>query len=590
VLVASSDSATRELLRRVLHVGAIEVVDATDGVEALALARRLDLDLVVLDAFLAVMDGISVCSRIRALSEIEQPPILMIGLSSDRAVEVALTAGADETLSKPLNSALLRYRTRVLLVRHEEDRRLRLLQRAVEAAPAGIALLDARSSEYAVAVANPALARLTGYQPDELAGQDLRLLCGPATDVAAMTELRQAMAEGRPSRVLLKSYRKDTQPFWNEVATGPVHDAAGRLTHYVTVQSDVTHLVEAPGLEAARAVEEKVAARTQELETTLARVEGQRRFVETILNSMVSAILATDARGVVTFANRAALRTLGTSVADCVGRSVVELFGDHEGVAEVIAGSVPAHSEHRLDFPMISPGGTRFYVGMSITPAPPELRGEVVFIFLFRDLAETIDLETDPHIRLLASEDVPPAAAGARATAAAAGDGASPDDTAPPRRMVLALRYTAPAEIARAAIESLCGRLEGDGAFVRLETADDVPEVLLDRQQATEALIILISSVLDRSTDPSDVRVRITRTEPDGKPGQAAARLEILGPPARITEEDLTAPASAGKRLPHRRMDLEIAEKLLEANGARLIRPGRGGSGPALSVLFRAAR
>ena len=303
-------------------------------------------------------------------------------------------------------------------------------------------------------------------------------------------------------------------------------------------------------------------------------------------------ILATDRAGIVTFANLAALQTLGTSLADCVGRPVVELFGHHEGVAEVIRGAVPTHGEHRLDFPMISPGGTRFYVGMSITPAPPELRDEVGFIFLFRNLAETIDHETDPHIRLLASEDAPPAAAGARATAAAADEGASPDDTAPPRRMVLALRYTAPAEIARAAIESLCGRLEGDGAFVRLETADDVPEVLLDRQQATEALIILISSVLDRSTDPSDVRVRITRTEHDGKPGQAAAaaRLEILGPPARITEEDLTAPASVGKRLPHRRMDLEIAEKLLEANGARLIRPGRGGNGPALSVLFRAAR
>ena len=158
---------------------------------------------------------------------------------------------------------------------------------------------------------------------------------------------------------------------------------------------------------------------------------------------------------------------------------------------------------------------------------------------------------------------------------------------------MLALRYTAPADVAKAAIEALCGRLEGDGAFVRLETADDVPEVLLDRQQVTEALVILISSVLDRSTDPSDVRVRITREEaPDGRPGQAApgARVEVFGPPARITEEDLTAPQPVEKRRPHRRIDLEIAEKLLEANGARLIRPGRDRSGPAMSVLFRAAR
>lgn len=341
VLVASSDSATRDLLRRVLNVPAVDVVDASDGVEALALARRLDLDLVVLDAFLAVMDGTSVCSRIRALADLDQPPILVLGLSSERAIEVALTSGADETLAKPLNPALLRYRVRVLLVRRQEERRLRLAQRALEAAPAGVAVLDARSSEYEVAFANPALLAQTGYAAGEILGHNLRLLSGPATDVAALTELRQAMAEGRPTRVLLRSYRKDGRPYWNDLAAAPVVDASGRLTHYVSVQSDVTSLLASPEHEAARAVEEAVGARTRELEATLARVEERRRFTETILNAMVSAILATDAQGTVTFANLAALRTLGTSLHDCVGRSVVELFGHHEGVAEVIGGSAP---------------------------------------------------------------------------------------------------------------------------------------------------------------------------------------------------------------------------------------------------------
>ena len=48
-------------------------------------------------------------------------------------------------------------------MRRQEERRLRLLQRAVEAASSGVALLDARSSEYEVAFANPAFLRLTGY-------------------------------------------------------------------------------------------------------------------------------------------------------------------------------------------------------------------------------------------------------------------------------------------------------------------------------------------------------------------------------------------------------------------------------------------
>jgi len=614
VLVASSDSATRDLLRRTLHVGAVEVIDASDGVEALALARRLELDLVVLDAFLAVMDGVSVCGRIRALVEIDQPPILMVGLNSDRAVEVALSSGADETLAKPLNPALIRYRTRVLLVRRQEERQLRLAQRAFEAAPVGITMLDARSSEYEVKQANPAFLKLTGREASEIVGHNLRLLSGPATDVAALTELRHALADGRPTRVLMRSYRKDGSTFWNDLATAPVVDVAGRLTHYVAVQSDVTALVEAPEKQAARAVEEAVASRTRELEDTLARVEERRRFTETILNSLVSAIIATDAGGVVTFANLAALRTLGTSLHDCVGRSVVELFGHNEGVAEVIAGAVPSHVEHRLDFPMISPGGQRFYVGMSITPAPAEFRAEVGFIFLFRDLAETIDAETDPQLKQFAaaqaeaseyaavvadrSPEPPtaePPAAQAEPAPAEAGPPGDLTDAEPPRRLVLALRYTAPHELARTAIQALSERQDTDGAFVRLETADDVPEVLLDRQQVIEALTILLSGVLDldHSVDPDEVRVRLTRTEaPLGAGAQpvAAARIEIVYPPARITEQDFGTDPGASSRRPQRRMDFAIAEKLLEANGGRLIRPARDGGEPTLTVLLRAAR
>ena len=91
LLVATSDTGTRALLRKALHVRAVDVVEAADGVEALALARRLELDIILLDAFLAVLDGISVCARIRALEGINQPLIAIMGLSSERTVELAYT-------------------------------------------------------------------------------------------------------------------------------------------------------------------------------------------------------------------------------------------------------------------------------------------------------------------------------------------------------------------------------------------------------------------------------------------------------------------------------------------------------------------
>jgi PAS domain S-box-containing protein len=620
VLVATSDSATRDLLRRILHVGAVEVVDASDGLEALALARRLHVDLIVLDAFLAVMDGITVCGRIRAIAEIEQPPIIIIGLISERAVEVAIASGADETLSKPLNPALLRSRTRALLTRRQTEKRVGLMRRALEAAPAGITLLDARSSEYTVAFANPAFLELSGYSAEEIAGHNLRLLMGPETDVAAMTSLRDAMAAGRPSRVLLRNHRKDGRPFWNDLETAPIVDAAGRLTHFVAVQHDVTAIVETPEKEAVRATEEAVVARTRELDAALVHVEKRRRLTETILNSMVSGILATDRSGTVTFANLAALQTLGTSLADCVGRPVVELFGHHPGLAEVIRGAVPAHGEHRLDFPMISPGGAQFYVGMSITPAPPELRDEVGFIILFRNLAETLEDQTDPRLRVVGAEPEPatPSAAAARlppspeghpaiegVAAQAEGAEATASATAAPdarteaeyptpaRRVLLALHYSSPVELARHAIDALA-REHGSGApFIPLEAPDDVPEVLLDRDQVTEALVILLARTLERCGDPASLRVRVRRAEPEGaKPGHppAAVCIDILYPRALITEHDLGPEAEAAERQAYRRADLLAADKLIEANGGQLLPPVRDDEEQALTVLLRVPR
>ena len=272
------------------------------------------------------------------------------------------------------------------------------------------------------------------------------------------------------------------------LATAPVLDDTGRLTHYVAIQHDVTSLVEAPAHKTAREIEEAVLDRTRALESTLVSVERRRRFAETILNSMVSAILTTDAGGRITFANLAALRTLGASVADCMGRSVVELFGHNEAVADVVAGGGPPHPEHRLDFPVTTPGGARIYLGVSIVHAPAEFRKEVGLIFMFRNLAETVLDEGDPRLRELGEAPSPSSRSGAEAAelgegerASGSGAAATPpldDDTAGEqdaaapadvqaarRRVLLSLRYTEPAGLVRAVIDKLAAERAVDGPF-----------------------------------------------------------------------------------------------------------------------------
>ena len=592
VLVATSDSATRALLRKALHVRAVDVVEASDGVEALALARRLELDFVLLDAFLAVLDGISVCARIRALPEINQPAIAIMGLSSERTVELAFAEGADDILTKPLHPALIRQRVELLLRRRRLENRLRLMERAVDAAGSGITILDARSSEYPLTYANPAFLSMTGYGAEELRGKNLRLLRGDDTDVAALTAVRDAFAAGRPTRVLLKNYRKDGTPFWNDLSASPLYDPTGRITHYVAVQTDVTERMASGKLEA-KHLEAFAAERTKELEASLRSVEDRRRFTETTLNGLSAGLITTDARGRVSFANRAALRILGMSLADCIGRFVVEIFGNNEELRDVLL-SPADRPEARLDFPVISPGGVRLYVGMSAIRVPEELRNELAFVFLFRDLSETLEREDlnalGPEAMPTAGIEPSPIAAAVATSGEAPADG---DALALRRRPLLALRYCAVPGLVDRAVRILSTEFPEEPGLAEVDGAEELPEVLVDPDQVSDALARLLGNAAHRAGSLSRVRVRLEETEALGERGVRPGtfvRVDILFPREEISKEDLHTDEEKARRREHRRSDLLMAEQLLQANGGRVVHAPLGSNERFLSALIPVAR
>jgi two-component system response regulator MprA len=99
VLVADDDPKILAMLRRGLRHAGFEVIEATDGAEALALSLRAVPDLVVLDVGMPILDGYEVCRRLRASSSV---PVLMLTARRDVGDRVAgLRGGADDYLTKP---------------------------------------------------------------------------------------------------------------------------------------------------------------------------------------------------------------------------------------------------------------------------------------------------------------------------------------------------------------------------------------------------------------------------------------------------------------------------------------------------------
>ena len=115
VLVVEDDVSIADVLRRTIRQEGHEVRSAGDGAEALRLAEEFTPDLVVLDLGLPKLDGVEVCRRIRAESDV---PILILTARTETDDRVTgLDSGADDYLVKPFERKELLARMRALLRR-----------------------------------------------------------------------------------------------------------------------------------------------------------------------------------------------------------------------------------------------------------------------------------------------------------------------------------------------------------------------------------------------------------------------------------------------------------------------------------------
>ncbi len=118
VLVVDDDPTVREVVCSYLRADGYDVSEADDGETALAMIRARRPDLLVLDVMLPGVDGLEVCRKIRASTDL--PVILLTALGSEEDRVVGLELGADDYLTKPFSPRELVLRVGSVLRRVRE--------------------------------------------------------------------------------------------------------------------------------------------------------------------------------------------------------------------------------------------------------------------------------------------------------------------------------------------------------------------------------------------------------------------------------------------------------------------------------------
>jgi CheY-like chemotaxis protein/anti-sigma regulatory factor (Ser/Thr protein kinase) len=115
VLVVDDDPNALDLLARTLQEAGVKVVTASEGPEALKLARTLLPAAITLDVMMPGMDGWEVLRELKADPATQDIPVIMVTMTDDRALGYAL--GATEFLTKPVQRTQLMQ----LLERHAPE-------------------------------------------------------------------------------------------------------------------------------------------------------------------------------------------------------------------------------------------------------------------------------------------------------------------------------------------------------------------------------------------------------------------------------------------------------------------------------------
>ncbi|HVL76626.1 MAG TPA: EAL domain-containing protein [Noviherbaspirillum sp.] len=126
VLIVDDDRSTRTALRNTLQRDGFRVDEASNGAQALLMLKRMQPDVILMDAVMPVMDGFTACARVQELPKGNTIPVLMItALDDESSIERAFAAGASDYIPKPIHFGVLSQRVRRIIEANQAEKRIR---------------------------------------------------------------------------------------------------------------------------------------------------------------------------------------------------------------------------------------------------------------------------------------------------------------------------------------------------------------------------------------------------------------------------------------------------------------------------------
>lgn len=226
-----------------------KVETAENGQQAVDAFFANPYDLILMDADMPVLDGISACAAIKKSEAGRSVPVVMVTGYGDRDwVDRAYQAGATDYVMKPINWDVLRNRIEYMLKAKKSEEALfdekEKAQVTLESIGDGVITTDAQQR---VEYINPVASLLTGWNNAEGVGKHLSEVFNVVDENTLQTAHIQAPDQlKKPQKIsnlpqqMLLIHKDGEQRFAIEDSVAPIRDRSGRIIGMVLVFHDVT--------------------------------------------------------------------------------------------------------------------------------------------------------------------------------------------------------------------------------------------------------------------------------------------------------------------------------------------------------------
>ncbi|MFZ5572816.1 MAG: response regulator [Thermodesulfobacteriota bacterium] len=243
VLAVDDEPVNLQVIRNNLHLAGASVLTAVSGPEALETIRQAKPDIILLDIMMPKMNGYETARRIRSLFSKEELPILFLSAKNQvRDLVDGFVSGGNDYITKPLskNELLARIRFHAGLTRSriklaETEKKYSTILASIEEGYFETGL----SGNFTFW--NDSFVRMTGYQPEELAGGNFGALMEERVRKNVFKAANRVFRTGEPTKGFEFELRQKTgTKLAVEISISLIRNAQGSPLGFRGIARDIT--------------------------------------------------------------------------------------------------------------------------------------------------------------------------------------------------------------------------------------------------------------------------------------------------------------------------------------------------------------